>query len=268
MARKSRWILLSLALSLSTSAYAASDPWGDSPFTLQLGAFWANAETKLHLDSVTLGRGTTLSLESDLGLSDSKTLPEFSFLWRMNPRHGIEGSYVSLHRDGTRTYNGQIQFGDVVFPVNASVNATFDSDVFRVAYRYSPINENGNELSLLLGLHYTSFDTTLATTIGSISESASVNFPLPTIGARGRVKIADDWRLTGFAQLLKLKVGDYDGKLINMNAGVEWLFMRQAYAGLSYNYYKYNLTSEKNNARGEFNFRFDGPMLYVGYAFR
>lgn len=268
MTHRASLLPLLLIGAVCVPAHAQSDPWGDSPFTLQLGGFQADADTTVRLDSLTRGRGTQLSLESDLGLSDSKTLPEFSFLWRINPRHGIEGSYVTLNRSGSRTLSGTIQFGDAVFPVNTTVNSQFDSDVFRVAYRYSPINQDGNELALLLGVHYTTFDTSITSVLGTLSESASLDVPLPTIGARGKVRIADNWHLTGFAQLLKLKVGDYDGSLVNLSAAVEWSFLRQAYAGLGYTYYRYDLVSEKNSARGEFEYRFSGPALYLGFAFR
>ena len=263
-----RAVLLLLTSAICTPAYAASDPWGDSPLTLQIGAFRADADTAVRLDSNTLGRGTQISFESDLGVKHSKTLPEFSFLWRINPRHGIEGSYVTLNRSGTRPISRQIQFGDVTYPVGAEVHSAFESDTLRVAYRYSPINDRGNELGLLLGLHYTTLDAALSTSAGSPSESASFNFPLPTIGVRGGLRLSDNWRLTGFAQLLKLKVGDYDGSLMNLSAGVEWMFLRQAYAGLGYTYYRYDIESEKNDARGEFTYRFSGPVLYFGFAFR
>jgi hypothetical protein len=268
MTYRARSVLLLLTGFVCMPVYAASDPWGDSPFTLQLLGFRADAETTVRLDSTVLGRGTQLNLEGDLGVDDSKILPEFSFLWRINPRHGIEGSFVTLNRSGTRTNSGTIQFGDVIYPVNSTVNSKFDSDVFRIAYRYSPINDKGNELSLLLGAHYTTFDVALGTPNGTLQESASVDIPLPTIGARGSLRIADDWRLTGFAQLMKLKVGDYDGSLVNASAGIEWTFLRQAYVGLGYSYYRYDLESEKNDARGEFTYRFDGPSLYLGFAFR
>ena len=268
MPYRTRSVLLLFTGFVCMPAYSASDPWGDSPLTLQLGAFRADAETTVRLDSTTLGLGTELNLEGDLGVSDSRTLPEFSFLWRINPRHGIEGSYVTLNRSGSRTLSATIQFGDAIYPLSTTVNSKFDSDVFRVAYRYSPINDKGNELALLLGLHYTTFDVAIGTAAGTLSESASLDIPLPTIGARGSLRLADNWRLTGFAQLLKLKVGDYDGSLVNLSAGIEWTFLHQAYAGLGYSYYNYDLESEKNNARGEFTYRFSGPALYLGWAFR
>ena len=268
MTHYARFALLSLSVALCVPAYAASDPWGDSPFTLQLGAFRADVDTSVRLDSTVLGRGTEVKFEDELGINDSKTLPEFSFLWRINARHGIEASYVTLNRSGSRTLDRTIQFGDVVFAGATVVNSSFDSDVFRVAYRYSPINDKGNELALLLGAHYTTFDAAISSALGTVSESASVDIPLPTIGARGSLRLGEDWRLTGFAQLMKLKVGDYDGSLVNLSAGIEWAFLRQAYLGLGYSYYRYDLESEKNDARGEFTYRFSGPALYVGFAFR
>jgi len=250
---------------LSTTAIAA-DPW-DSPFTIQGGAFWAQAKTSVRLDSNGGRLGTEVSLESDLNVSDKKVSPDIEFFWRFNPRHAMEFSYVSLHRSGERTINGTINWGEVTFPVNTKVDTTFDSDVYRIAYRWSPINENGNELAVLLGAHVTTLKAKMHSATGTISDDASVDFPLPTIGIRASARFADNWRVTGFGQALKLKIGDYDGSLLNGSIAAEWAFMPHAYGGLGYNYYKYKLTAEKENAKGKFDFRFDGPALYVGWTF-
>jgi hypothetical protein len=256
-----------LALALSPAALAANDPWSKD-FTLQLGAFDAEAETKVRFDATgTTRAGTEVSLESDLGVQRTKTLPDFFFLWRLNARHAIEGQWVLLERSGSRSITGEINWGDATFPINAAVNTTFDANVFRVAYRYSPINEGGTELGFLLGLHYTKLETSMASQSGSVSDSASVDVPLPTIGIRGSVKIADNWRLTGFGQILKVKIDEYDGELYNYSAAVEWAVLPNAYVGLGYNYYDYRLTSEKDRARGKFEFKFDGPTLYGAWSF-
>ena len=251
--------------SLSAPAFAA-DPW-DSPFTIQAGAFWAKANTHIRFDADNGRLGTELNLESDLGLTDSATTPDIQFLWRFNPRHAMEFSYVSLKRDGSRNAQFNINWGDVTFPVNTTINSRFDSDVYRLSYRWSPVNENGNELALLLGVHWTNFKAALHTPSGTITDEADVNFPLPTFGVRGSAAFSQNWRVTGFGQFLKLKVGDYDGELLNGAVAVEWAFMQHAYAGLGYNYYKYKVTAEKDGAKGKFDFRFDGPALYVGWAF-
>jgi hypothetical protein len=59
--------------------------------------------------------------------------------------------------------------------------------------------------------------------VGTISQqSASVDFPLPTIGMRGGWRFADSWRSAVSQQLLKVKIGKYDGGLYN--GAVEWAF--------------------------------------------
>ncbi|QJR15741.1 outer membrane beta-barrel protein [Usitatibacter palustris] len=245
----------------------AADPW-DRAFTFQIGAFRAEADTNIRLDAdVGGGIGTSVSLEGDFGMQKTKTLPTFDFLWRINNRHGIDGSYVTLDRNGSRTLTGSINWGDATFPINTTVNSHFESDTLRVAYRYSPINDQGTELAFLLGLHYTKFKVSAGTAAGTVSDEASVDFPLPTIGILGSARFAETLRIMGYGQLLKVKIGDYDGELVNFAVGLEWAFHPQAYVGVGYNYYKYNLVSEKGGARGEFDYRFDGPTVYLGYSF-
>jgi hypothetical protein len=249
-------------------AVAAPDPW-DAAFMIQVGAYNAQAETTMRLDRDDGRFGTKLSFESDLGGEDRKTLPTFEMLWRFGRHHAMEASVVSLRREGETTLRATIDFGDRTFAINTPVNSTFDSDIVRLAYRWSPIRSDAAELGLLIGVHYTKLASTLSSsgTAVSISEEASVDYPLPTIGARGSVRMGESWRVTGFGQFLKLKIDEYDGEVVNFGGGIEWAFSRSMFAGLGYEYYKYNLVSEKSGSRGEFNFEVDGPKLYFGWNF-
>ena len=262
-------LLIAFVASLgTTTAFAAPDPWA-APFTLQIGAYNAEAETKVRLDSSGGRFGTELSFESDLGGEHRKALPTFDMLWRFNPRHAIEASVVSLRRDGQTTLRGSINWGDQTFPINTPINSNFDSDIVRLAYRWSVVHDDRTELGLLLGLHYTRLETSISATGSnvSLSDSASIDYPLPTLGVRGSARIGESWRVTGFGQFLKLKIDDYDGEVVNFGVGLEWAFAQSMFAGLGYEYYKYNLVSSKENARGEFNYEFDGPKLYFGWTF-
>ena len=262
--------LLATAAALAAPlALAAPDPW-EAPFTIQVGAFSAEAETMLRLDRNNGRFGTQVSFEGDLGGEDRKTLPTLELLWRFSPANAIEASVVSLRREGQTTLRATIDFGEASFPVSAPVDSTFDSDIVRVAWRWSPVHTENAELGLLLGFHYTRLKTALSSTGStvSVSEEASVDYPLPTIGVRGNARFADNWRVTGFGQFLKLKIDEYDGEVLNFGVGLEWMFTRSMFAGLGYEHYKYNLVSTKDNARGEFDYRFDGPKLYFGWNFR
>lgn len=243
-------------------AFGADEAF-NQPFTLMVGAFDAQASTTVRLDSTQHNLGTSLSLEGDLGMTRTKTLPDVEFLWRITPNHAIEGSWVELKRNGDRPVTLNVNWGDQVFAANTEVKSSFDSTVYRVAYRWSPWNEDGNEVGFLFGLHWTNLKTSLSNPTGSISQEASVDVPLPTLGVRGNWKVMDNVRITAFGQALKLKIGDYDGSLYNAAIAAEWAFHPNMFAGLGYNYYKYELSSTKERARGEFDYRFDGPMLYI-----
>jgi opacity protein-like surface antigen len=253
---------------MAPAALAAPDPWG-APFTIQIGAYNAEAETKIRLDSTSGRFGTEVSFESDLGGEHRKATPTFDMLWRFNPRHAIELSAISLRRDGQTTLSATIDWGDRTFPISTQVDSNFDSDIVRLAYRWSMVHDDRAELGLLLGVHYTRLETSLSSvgSATSFSDDAAIDYPLPTIGLRGSVRLGESWRVNGFGQFLKLKIDDYDGEVLNAGVGLEWMFARSMFAGLGYEYYKYNLVSSKDNARGEFNYEFDGPRLYFGWSF-
>jgi len=264
---KMRFALACVLVAGPLPCLAQNTPW-DQQWSLGIGIFSADASTNLRLDSNGGRLGTSLSFEGDLGGQARKTLPTFDFAYRFNPRHALEGSVVSLRRDGDATLTGTVNWGELTFPVNTHISSEFNSDIVRVAYRYSPWHDNNMELGFLFGLHYTKLGTSITSVNGSLSQEASVKYPLPTLGMRGSVRIADGWRLAGFDQVLKVEIGDYDGELVNFAGGVEWAFTNEMIAGLGYDYYKYNLTSSKDRARGEFDYRFDGPKLYFSWNFR
>jgi hypothetical protein len=262
-----RMMAAAAALAAPMALAATPDPW-DAPFTIQIGALNVEAETRMRLDTNGGRIGTEVSFEGDLGGEDSKTLPTLDLLFRFNPRHAIEASVYSLRRDGQRTLTGSIDWGDVTFPVSTVIDSSFDSDVVRMAYRWSPIHDDRGELGLLLGVHYTRLEARISSSGGSVSDEASVKYPLPTLGIVGTARLGDNWRLAGYGHYLKLEIDEYDGELINFGGGIEWMFSRGMFAGLGYDYYEYNLTSTKENARGRFDYVFEGPKLYFGWNFR
>ena len=261
-----RTILATLA-SLATLPALAADPMHEQGVSVRLGGFYSSSDTTLRLDAANGALGTSISLESDLGFEESKSLPVLEATWRINPRHRIELGYLRLARDSQKTITGEIRFGDQVFPVNTSVNANFDSDVWRLSYGWSFYREGGNELSLLLGLHTTSFDTKLESAGGGIAEAAERTIPLPVIGLQGAWQFSPEWRLSAYAQVFSLEYDDYDGTLVNGAVSAEYRLNRNWALGAGWTLNDYNLDVTKGKARGSFNYEFSGPMAYVTAAF-
>src|SRR5262245_17024069 len=131
--RKSMKILaVAVAAAVPSLAAAANDPWS-APFSIQIGGFESNATTQARLDGSGGRLGTSVSFEGDLGVDENKATPTFDLTWRFSRHHAFEASYVSLHRDGTRSLRGSIDWGDNTFPINTSVTSKFDSDILRFA---------------------------------------------------------------------------------------------------------------------------------------
>ena len=259
--------LLATLAALAAVPAAAADPLYEQGVSARLGAFFATADTSLRLDAANGALGTSISLESDLGYEDSKTVPTFDAMWRINPRHRIELGYARLARDAQKTITGEIHFGDSVFPVNANVNSKFETDTWRLTYGWSFYRDGGNELALLLGVHTTSFKTKLETSGGGIAEGADRTVPLPVIGLQGTWAVDPKWRLNGWVQVFALNYNDYEGSMVNGAVSAEYRFSPNVALGAGYTVFDYDLDVTKGKARGSFDYQFSGPMIYVNAGF-
>lgn len=258
---------LAAVAALPTLPVLAADTLYEEGVSFRLGGFRSTAETTLRIDASEGALGTSVSLEDDLGFTDSKSLPVIDAIWRINPRHRIEFGYLRLARDAQKTISGEIRFGDQVFPVNADVSSQFDSDIWRLTYGWSFYRQGGNELSLLLGLHVTEFSTRLETSGGGIAEAAERTVPLPTIGMQGSWAIAQNWRINGMVQVFSLEYDDYEGSFATGSLAAEYRINPNFAVGAGYIVNDYNLDITKGRARGSFDYQFSGPMLYVTGGF-
>jgi hypothetical protein len=260
-------MLTATLAALATLPAVAADPLYEEGVSFRLGGLQSSAETRLRVDAANGALGTSISLEDDLGFSDSEFLPTFDAVWRINPRHRIGLGYLRLARDSQKTISGEIRFGDQVFPVSSEVSSKFDSDIWSLTYGWSFYREGGNELALLLGLHTTKFSTKLETTTGSIAEAAERTIPLPTIGIQGSWAVSPSWRINGAVQVFSLEYDDYEGSFTTGSLAAEYRINRNFAVGAGYTLNDYNLDVTKGKARGSFEYQFNGPMIYVTGGF-
>ena len=124
---------------LAVSARAADelDTQSDlNPFSLRLGVYDMNLSTEIRVDGRGGNFGTRLNFERDLNLDDHKDTFNAALRWRFKERHFLELEYFRLDRSGFRRLDGEIRFGDNVFPVGASIRSSFTTEVTRLSYSY------------------------------------------------------------------------------------------------------------------------------------
>lgn len=262
-------LALAVGLTAPTAAIAqdASRPPGSDPFwerwKLRVSGYLPTSNTSLRFDAADGRIGTELDFEDDLGIDERKFLPAFDLSYRFNERHRIEGSYFSIGRDGTQDLEIDIDFGDTEFSRDTQVDSFFDTDIYRVSYSYSFVNEPNAEFGFLAGLHLVDVDMGIATAVGNIRREPSLTLPLPVIGLHGGYAFSPRVSLNGRGQVFALEVGRYSGVLFDLFASLQYDFSPHLGLALGYQLYDANgsVQGEDVDFEGEMDFVYYGPTL-------
>ncbi len=237
-------------------------------------AYWPDVNTTVSVAGPNGLVGTKIDLESDLDLSDRKTLPAFQAGARIGERWSIIGEYYGLDRSGSAGANRDINFDDVTYSAGGALSSAFDTKVYRAAVGYSFIKSDRAELGASLGLHVTQFKLSIsgqghvgAAAVQSELRKRDALAPLPTLGLFGAYQVAPRLMVGGRVDYLSLKVGDYDGRLVNAEARLSYRLFKNVGIGAAYRYVDYDLNIDKEHWQGELAYKFKGPALFLTAAF-
>jgi len=263
-----------LGLALSTAMTAAFAETGDIPinpalrdkFYFGLGAFFPRTTTEVQLDSNRLGAGANITAEDSLGWDNRKTVPNAFGRWRFGERWRLEAEWFELNRDGTRTINRDIVFGDQVFPVNAAVSSSFDFSDLRVGVGYSFFKRTDKELGVGFGLHVASYDISLAAS-GLAGQQDDVLAPLPVISFYGLFALTDKWAVGGRLDRFSLNYDKFEGSLSSMSLDLTYQPWRNFGFGIGYRSLFIRMSAEQDARTLRFKQTFEGPLLYVTASF-
>lgn len=134
--------------------------------------------------------GTTLS-DSELGLDRSNNVTAEIAFQLGDGR--LSASYLPLKFSGASTLTRNITFNGQTYTTGTPVTSELKADLLDFAYAYYLVNMDDLpsrfQLGLEVSLKYIMADAMLSG--GGVTQNASANIPLPTIGARARVALAD-----------------------------------------------------------------------------
>lgn len=268
------WALLG-ALAFCPMAATAEDAPNllENPFYLGLGGYIIDTDTEVRLDG-DAGKGTVIDWEKNFGGGDV-TRFRFDGQWRFADRHKVRSMWFSSSRDGSRTLEEEINWGDETFPVNARVDAEFSFDIYELAYEYAFLRRENYEVTGSFGLHYTEMDLTLSAKAESsggtlqrdISENGNVGAPLPVIGLRGLWALPHDFWIDAQAQYFALQIDEYDGSITDLRLLVTWQPKTWLGIGIGYNQFTIDVDVEKNSFDGSLDWTYEGPMLFYSASF-
>ncbi len=102
-------------LSLPVGAAETDNVWMKTDRgSIGIGAFFVEEDTEIRVSSDTLGEGTLISFEDDLGLDEDEEAVRLVGHYRFSPRHRINFGYFKISSDATTTVLRDIIFDDEV----------------------------------------------------------------------------------------------------------------------------------------------------------
>jgi hypothetical protein len=270
-----RVILPTAAVLAACLASPAAAQALDDKYWVEVSGYFPSIDT-----SVSVSRpgspGSDIDFESDLGIDKHETLPAVYGGVRLGERFIVAGEYYGLDRSGSRTLSRDITFDGATYPASAQVDSKFRSDIFRVTVGYVFIRSETAELGAAVGLHATNFDfkvngdARVGAGPGVTTERRGRDFvaPLPTLGAFGTFELTPKVILSGRADYMSLKVGDYDGGVTNAQASIAYRFNPTFSAGVAYRYVAYDLDVDKTRFTAKVDYDFSGPSVFLRMGFR
>lgn len=217
-------LLVSLALSLALFGLVSGPVLADEMISLKAGYLVLSPEGTFAVDSGSL-TGTKIDLEDDMGYDDSE-----DFFGEIAVQLGpfrLAGSYLPLSFSGDGSFTQTVNFNGQTFAAGLASASDVDIDLYDLGLTWHIINFDDLPVRLQLGpevaikyidadLSIKGFDANNNTLM--VSESESVQAPVPTIGARARVGFSDFLALVGRVGYL-----GYDGNnFLDADAQVEF----------------------------------------------
>jgi hypothetical protein len=245
----------------------------DDRFTVSLGTFLMSTDTTLSLDGTAGQVGTEVNLERDLGLSSGDRF-RVDANWRIAEKHHIRALYFDYGGSRTKAIERELEIGDTTYPVNATLEAGVSTTIYELAYEYAFMQRDNWDLLASFGAHIADFGfhvsgngTVGGQPVNARTESSSVTAPLPVLGLRYAWRFAPKWYLEAQAQYFAVSIDNVDGQILDMRAGVNWMFTEHVGIGAGWNRFSTDVDISKDRFQGSLDWSYSGAQVYVTASF-
>lgn len=210
------------------------------------------------------GSGQEIDVRRDLDLDDSTGFTgEVALNWG---KSRLSFNYLPISFSGTGTLKVAKQFNDNIFAVDDQVKSELDIALYDIGYSYFLLNLDDLPIRFQLGVELAvkvADAEVMLRNLGAggdllvFQEKESALAPIPTIGMRGRVALADFLGLVG-----RIGYMEYDGNyFLDAEAQIEFspLPMMGIYAG--YRYFDLKIDESDLFVETEFSGPFGGLLV-------
>jgi hypothetical protein len=259
--------------------YTHAGDWinpGEETFTISGGVFLPSFDTSAQVDT-SLGIGTGVNLEDDLGLTSDETIFWGDASWRFARKHRLTLAYFGFTRDASAVANRELTIGDETFPVGAGLSTEFKLQIVPIAYTYSFMNEDKYEFGASLGVHWYTMElsvlgsASLNNLDADFSVSADANAPMPLLGLFFDYYFTPKWSAGLHGQFFALDLDDdtfsFSGSVVNLRLNTEYWVFNNLGLGVAVNWFKLDVDLDDSDWKGSVDYEYWGPQIYATIRF-
>lgn len=247
------------------TAAAQSDDF--DRWTLSLGIFFAERETKTRLDGDVPDSGTEIDSEVNLGFDKSDSVFRLDGTFRFNEKHRIDFSAFDLSRTSSKRIDEEFIWDGETYPIDTTITADFKLKIYKIDYTWSFLRRERGFLGVTGGLYVADIGTSIAAESIGAASGRGVTAPLPVIGLRGQYDFSENWSIRGSAQVFAFEYDDFDGSLYDAYLGVDYQLFEYMALGLGVNSVKMDLGVTKPDFNGDLDWTYTGALLYFKFDF-
>jgi hypothetical protein len=229
--------------------------------------FPASVTTALRLDPNAVEEGTELSAEDDLGLDDQVDQGRMEFDIRMGERNHVRFDYFKLNRFSEQPLPRDIVFGNFTFEEGTNFRSKMDWRTLTMTYTYSIFRGDRFEGGLGLGISIIEAKAEGGEPGTLERESASEVGIFPTIAANLAFRISKRWSITARGQQFSASPEEFDGKMAEYHADVQYRWRKNFAVGLGYTSMETNVEVFDGDNPLLFDLKTTGPELFFRVSF-
>lgn len=262
--------LLLFAVAFPATAQDDVHPELGARYSLDVGMFFPERSMTLGANLQDPGsRSVDFGGEFDLDKKDQTG--EIDLHWRFGEKWSLTAQHFQASGTGRTELEEDVEWNGVVFARGSNAEAATRFSLYRLFFGRSFDSSEKTDFGIGGGLHWLKIRAEVEgsiyanNTVTFARESVSASAPLPNIGAWYTYSLSPRWALKARVDWFSANIDEYDGLLLNLQAGVDFAWFKHGGIGVAYNYVE--LDVDINNAiwKGTANVTFEGPFAFVSF---
>lgn len=244
-------------------------------FGLSLGGYFQLFNTSAGLSSDT-NPGAEIDLENESGLPRRRQNLRLEGYYRLGQRHRLDFGTYFWTRSASRTLDTSIEWDDVIYDVGATLSTSFDTQVYKLAYKYSFVQTDKVEAAVSGG--FSAFANQINISgegkvtgpggepVGEGSfqkKHTSKVIPVPVVGLHCDYAFSRALILRGGVEYFTYSASDWNANLTDARVSLDWMPWDNWGFGAGYNYVSLGGKVGKEDNRFKLTYSYDGAIVYV-----